>query len=98
MSALPGGRVITTYFDGMQDKQLNYELTGKVEVNDRTKIIEALDKIVNALENEPQIKSNNASFDTPIINVTSEPYYSDVTVDGYIYFRVTLQVVLTILK
>lgn len=97
LSALPGGKVTATYYDGIQDKQLNYELTGKVEANNRNELIAALDKIVSALENSyPQITSSNRSFESPAITVTSAPYYSDATTDGFIYFRVTIQVVLTV--
>lgn len=92
--SLPGGTVIKAYMDGTKEKQLNYEIQGKSK--DRDKIFNIISIISSILESIEDVPSNNNYYEFQEIAVSSEPYFNDSETDGYLYFRTTFQVKLTI--
>ncbi len=94
--SLPGGAVIRAYMDETKEKQLNYEIQGKSK--DRDRIFNIISAISDILENVENVESANGSYDFQDISVSSEPYFNESETDGYLYFRTTFQVKLTIYK
>ena len=86
---IAGGRTVVEYMDGAKDKELNYELQVKVNLNDRNKGLTALNKISKGLEELETLESADGSFKFKKIKVSSDPYLMDVTNDNNIYFRFT---------
>lgn len=96
LARLPGGQVVRQYYDGIQDKQLNYELTIKAKKENRPKAISALSKITDKLSQLGELKSDNGSYDFQKIDISNEMYFNEATTDGFIYFRAHFQPYLTI--
>ena len=96
LTRLPGGRTIQEYYDGILDKQLIYELTVKAKKENRPKVIEALGTVTEHLINLGNLKSEDNSFDFQKIEVSNEAFFVEATTDGFIYFRLHFQPILTI--
>lgn len=94
LCSLPGGTVIKAYMDGVKDKQLNYEIQGKSK--DRDKIFSTISILASLLEAIEDVPSSNNSYEFQDITVSSEPYFNESETSGYLYFRTTFQVKLTI--
>lgn len=95
---IAGGRTIVEYMDGEREKELNFEIQGKVKIEEREKITIALSKIGRGLEELEELNSSNESFEFHSCKVSSDTYLSDVTEDNYIYFRIAFIVDVTIKK
>lgn len=96
LARLPGGRTIREYYDGIKDKQLNYELTIKAKRTSRPQAISALGKITDKLSQLEELDSENGSYDFQKIEISNEMYFNEATTDGFIYFRAHFQPCLTI--
>lgn len=98
LSRLPGGNVVQEYYDGTKEKRLNYELQAKVKPESRQKTVVALTELTDELNELQDLSSLDESFDFNRITVGNELYFSEATEEGYIYFRLDFQPVLTIYK
>lgn len=96
MARLPGGRTIQEYYDGIKDKQLQFELTIKAKRERRTEIVSALSQITEALSELEDLPSDNGSYDFQKIDIGNEIYFSEAKTDGFIYFKAQFQPTLTI--
>ncbi len=96
LTRLPGGRTIQEYYDGIIDKQLIYELTVKAKETERTRVVKALGTITEHLINLEELPSEDDSFDFQKIRVSNEAFFVEATTDGFIYFRLHFQPILTI--
>lgn len=95
---LPGSRTVQEYFDGKKDKEYLYEMQIKASTSERNEATSALAEIGAKLDDVDAINSNNNSYEFNDVQVTNEIYYSDVTDDGWIYFRLQIKAFLTIEK
>lgn len=98
LSRLPGGRIVQMYMDQTIDKELIFEITAKVKRNERLTAINALTKITDELNELDILQSDDGSFDLLDIEVSDELHFSEVTTDGFIYFRLDFKALLTIYK
>lgn len=96
LARLPGGQTIREYYDGIKEKQYIYELTVKAQQKDRDKTINALGTISDELGNLEELESHDGSFDFDRIVISNEMFFSEATTDGFIYFKVHFQPILTI--
>lgn len=96
LTRLPGGRTIQEYYDGIKDKQLQFELTIKARRERRTEIVSALSRITDSLSDLEDLPSENNSYDFQKIDVGNEIYFSEAKTDGFIYFKAQFQPTLTI--
>lgn len=94
--ALPGGRTIQEFYDGVKDKQLNYEFS--VKTKDQETAITSLDTIAQHLEDIVDIPSINGSYDFQNISIVSESYFVGQDESGFFFYRLTIQPKLTIYK
>lgn len=92
--SLPGGKTIKKYYDGTIDKQLNYEFS--IKTKDQEKGIKTLTVLAEALEHTIDIPSNNNSYDFQKIIIGSEPFFIGGDNQGFFFYRLTIQVELTI--
>ena len=92
--ALPGGRTIRKFFDGTADRLLNYEFS--VKTRKQKDAIKSLDKIAEALP-EAEIVSENGSYDFRGIEISSEPFNSDMD-ERYFYHSLSITAELTTYK
>lgn len=97
LARLPGGNVIQIYYDGQEEKQLNYELQVKVKPRNRQMVVEEMTKLTDELIMLSELESHNHSFELNKITVGNELYVAQAD-DGYIYFRLDFQPELLIIK
>lgn len=95
LTRLPGGRVIRGYMDGIKDKRLIYEITGKVK--DRELAIRELTKLVYALDGLEDLPSKDGSYEFAEIEISNEVHFNEATTEGFFYFKMDFQPLLTIL-
>lgn len=93
---LPGSQVLTEYYDGIKDQQLNYEIAMKSEDGDR--IERVLWLISDHLEQLEDIQSNNKSFEFNSLTITSKPFINNADEQGWFVFLLDFQVKLTTFK
>lgn len=93
---LPGSQVLTEYYDGIKDQQLNYEIAMKSEEGDR--IEQALWLISDHLEQLEVVQSNNKSFEFNSLTITSKPFINNADDQGWFVFLLDFQVKLTTFK
>lgn len=96
--SLPGSTVVKRYMDGIEDKKINYELLLKAKVQNREKAVNVFSKIVEKLQTLTKLNSNDGSFEFQEITFSSETYFDEATTDGFVYFRATFSVLLTIIN
>lgn len=94
--SLPGGQVITEYYDGIKDQQLNYEIAMKSQDGD--KIEQVLWLISDFLEQLEDVQSSNKSFELNKLSITSKPFINDADEQGWFVFLLDFQVKLTTFK
>ncbi|KAB5270098.1 MULTISPECIES: capsid protein [Bacteria] len=94
--SLPGGKVIKSYYDGVKEKRLNYEIQGKSK--DRERIFTIVSKLSNVLEDLDKVESLDKSFEFSSLTIASEPHYQNSDMSGFFYFRLTFQVELTVYR
>jgi len=92
--ALPGGKTVREFYNGIADKDLNYEFGVKTE--NQALAIETLDKIAHALC-EADIPSGNNSYDFRGIKTSSEPFQAFIDENFWIY-QLTIIAELTVYK
>lgn len=93
---LPGGQVITEFYDGIKDQQLNYEIAMKSKDGD--KIEKVLWLISDYLEQLEELKSQNETFEFNSLTITSKPFINDADEQGWFVFLLDFQVKLTTFK
>lgn len=93
---LPGGQVITEFYDGIKDQQLNYEIAMKSKDGD--KIEKVLWLISDYLEQIEELKSQNETFEFNNLTITSKPFINDADEQGWFVFLLNFQVKLTTYK
>lgn len=93
---LPGGQVITEFYDGIKDQQLNYEIAMKSKDGD--KIEKVLWLISDYLEQIEELKSQNETFEFNNLTITSKPFINDADEQGWFVFLLDFQVKLTTYK
>ena len=93
--ALAGGKTIKTYYNGVSDKVLNYEISGKVKDENRNKVLSALYTLAEKIEDLTVLESNDESFEFNGIEIASEPFFVNATTDGFVYFSFMFQALLT---
>lgn len=93
---LPGGQVITEFYDGIKDQQLNYEIAMKSKDGD--KIEKVLWLISDYLEQLEELKSQNETFEFNNLTITSKPFINDTDEQGWFVFLLDFQVKLTTYK
>lgn len=93
---LPGSQVLTEYYDGIKDQQLNYEIAMKSQDGD--KIERVLWIISDYLEQLEEITSLNKSFEFNSLAITSKPFINDADEQGWFVFLLDFQVKLTTFK
>lgn len=94
----PGGRTISTYYDGTKEKRFNYFVQINDKEQDRTKVMDALKLIAVKLENLEELPSTNGSYEFNQIVISNEPYFTSAATDGSTYFRLSIQVELTVFE
>lgn len=97
LSRLPGGSIQQEYYDGVVDKRLNYEIQVKVKPDNRQTVVSEMTKLTDSLIALQDLASTDGSFLFNYIQVGSELYVAEAT-DGFIYFRLDFQPLLTIQK
>lgn len=95
LSRLPGGSVVTEYYNGVKEKQLNYEIQVKVKPMNRQRTVAEMAKLTDKLIELHELSSTDGSFEFMEITVGNELYVLEAT-DGFIYFRLDFQPLLTI--
>ncbi len=90
---LTGSRVVTTYYDGVKDQQLNFEFAMKSQ--DQQKIHTTLWLVQNYLEELQELTSNNGSFDFESIIITNKPFINQLSDTGDYIFMLDIQAKLT---
>lgn len=98
LSRLPGGNIIQEYYDGIKEKRLNYEIQAKIKPESRQRAVEGLTALTDELNELEDLSSLDGSFDFNSITVGNELYFTEATEEGYIYFRLDFQPILTIYK
>lgn len=93
---LPGGQVVTEFYDGVKDQQLNYEIAMKSKDGD--KIEQVLWLISDYLEQLEAITSSNKSFEFNNLIISSKPFINDADEQGWFVFLLDFQVKLTTFK
>ena len=93
---LPGGQVITEFYDGIKDQQLNYEIAMKSKDGD--KIEKVLWLISDYLEQLEELKSQNETFEFNSLTITSKPFINDADEQGWFVFLLDFQLKLTTFK
>ncbi|EOH71009.1 minor capsid protein [Enterococcus malodoratus] len=93
---LPGGQVITEFYDGIKDQQLNYEIAMKSKDGD--KIEKVLWLISDYLEQLEELKSQNETFEFNGLTITSKPFINDADEQGWFVFLLDFQAKLTTFK
>lgn len=81
ISSLPGGVTVRSFFDGVEDKQLPFEISIKVN-SDQQQASEALNLIAQHLEQLDTMQSDNGSFDFSDIKIASAPFVAYVDEKG----------------
>lgn len=94
--SLPGGQVLTEFYDGIKDQQLNYEIAMKSKDGD--KIEKVLWLISDYLEQLEELKSQNETFEFNGLTITSKPFINDADEQGWFVFLLDFQVKLTTFK
>ena len=97
IASLPGSRTLKGYMDGVQDKELYYEVAIKVK-NKQLQAIQSLTSIAEQLEREENITSGKGSFDYQGIELTDLPFLEGQDMQGYILYRMKFTAVLTVYK
>lgn len=82
--ALPGGTVTTSYYNGVKDKALPYEIRGKTK--DPEEVENELTRIAEYLSDLEKLTSKNGSFEFIDIKVSDEPYFEGAEESAYFYF------------
>lgn len=95
LARLPGGSVVTEYYDGVKEKQLNYEIQVKVKPGNRQRTVDEMAKLTDELIEMKELPSSDGSFEFMEITIGNELYVLEAT-DGFIYFRLDFQPLLTI--
>jgi len=80
--ALPGGKTIREFYNGIADKELNYEFG--IKTKDQALAIKTLDMIAHALF-EADIPSGNDSYEFRGIQVSSEPFLAQIDEHTWMY-------------
>lgn len=93
---IPGSRVVTEYFDGIKDVQLNYEFAMKSKVQGR--IHNTLWLVQNFLEGIEEITSNDGSFEFDDLIITNKPFINQADEQGWFVFLLDVQAKITVLK
>ncbi len=93
---LPGGQVLTEYYNGVKDEQLNYEIAMKSQ--DGSKIEQTLWLISDSLERTSEITSFDGSFEFSRLTITSKPFINKADEQGWFVFLLDFQVKLTTFK
>ena len=93
---LPGGQVITEFYDGIKDQQLNYEIAMKSKYGD--KVEKVLWLISDYLEQLEELKSQNETFEFNGLTITSKPFINDADEQGWFVFLLDFQAKLTTFK
>lgn len=93
--SLPGSTTTRTYYDGVKDKAMNYEIRGKTL--EKVDVAEAdLFKIADHLGALEELQSADESFSFSDIVVSEEPYFLDADEEGSIIFGLTFVANVTI--
>lgn len=93
---LPGGQVITEFYDGIKDQQLNYEIAMKSKDGDKIeKVLWLISKYLEQLE---ELKSQNETFEFNSLTITSKPFINDTDEQGWFVFLLDFQAKLTTFK
>ncbi|MHC5227577.1 phage tail terminator protein [Enterococcus sp. LJL99] len=73
VTLLPGGKTITTYYNGMQEKAINIQVALKTK--NQKEAIDNLNKISEFVEELSSLESENNSFQFVKIVNSSEPFH-----------------------
>lgn len=90
---LPGSQVVTEYYDGIKDQEINYEIAMKSKNGDR--IEQSLWLISDYLEQLQEVHSTNKSFEFNRLTITSKPFINDADEKGWFVFLLDFQAKLT---
>lgn len=91
---LPGGKIKQQFFDGTADRLLNYEFA--IKSKKQRKAIATLDKLAEVLP-DAEIVSANGSYDFRGIEISSEPFNSEMD-EHYFYHALSVIAELTTYK
>ena len=92
--AIPGGRVVREYYDGIKDQQLNFEFAMKSQ--DQQKINTTLWMIQSHLEELSSLVSLDGSFEFNDLIVTNKPYINALDVSGWYVCQLDIQATMTV--
>lgn len=87
--ALPGGKIIESFYDGSVDKGLNYEFS--IKTKDQKQTISLLDSLSTYLQEKQDIPSLNNSYAFNEITVVSESYFVGKDEAGFFFYSLTIQ-------
>lgn len=90
---LAGSKVITQFFDGVKDQQLNFEFAMKSQ--DQQKISNTLWLVQNYLEELSKLVSSDGSFDFDSISITNKPFINQLDDKRNYIFSLDVQAKLT---
>lgn len=94
----PGSRTLAVYYDGIKEKRFNYFVQINDRDQDRTKAMNALMLIGDKLEDIEELPSLNNTYEFNGITISNEPYFTLAGDDGSTYFRLSVQVDLTVFE
>lgn len=90
---ISGGNVLTEYYDGVKDQQLNYEIA--MQSKDGDLIEKTLWIISDYVEQLEEVKSKDASFDFDSISIANKPFVNNADEQGWFVFFLDVQAKLT---
>lgn len=91
--SMPGGQVVTSYYDGIKDQRLNFEFVCRSD--DPKKINTLLWLVQSELEELSELTSLDGSFDFNDITIANKPYISTAEDQGWFEFAIDIQASLT---
>ncbi|MBC1982777.1 phage tail terminator protein [Listeria booriae] len=94
LNSIAGGKTIKSYYDGTEQKALNYEFS--IKTKDQKKAIDSLNAISLHLEATRRLPSGNSSYDFDGIKTTNESFFVGEDEKGFFFFRLIIQATITV--
>ena len=91
-----GGHTLQTYYDGTETKQLNYEFS--IKTKNQGLANQTLSQVASFLVELDTVPSNNESYTFERLEIVNEPFFVGQDEQKYIWYRLAIQVRLTIFK
>lgn len=91
---LAGSRIIQGYYDGISERQVNAEFAMKSK--DQQKIYDTLWLLQGYLDNQPQIQSDDGSFELGEMAIVNQPRITQSEGDEWYTFLLDIQVKMTV--